>query len=77
MWGVGQMAVIYLAKLQDVPAELYEAAEIDGAAGGPRPATSPSRMISPVILFNVVMAIIGDVPGLRRAVHHDRGRAGG
>ena len=59
MWGVGQMAVIYLAKLQDVPAELYEAAEIDGASwwGKIRHVTIP--MISPVILFNVVMAIIG------------------
>jgi ABC-type sugar transport system permease subunit len=59
MWGVGQMSVIYLAKLQDVPAELYEAAEIDGAdwLGKIRYVTIP--MISPVILFNVVMAIIG------------------
>jgi ABC-type sugar transport system permease subunit len=59
LWGVGQMAVIYLAKLQDVPAELYEAAEIDGAGwwGQIRYVTIP--MISPVILFNVVMAIIG------------------
>jgi len=59
MWGVGQMAVIYLAKLQDVPMELYEAADIDGANwwGKARHITLP--MISPVILFNVVMAIIG------------------
>jgi len=59
MWGVGQMSIIYLAKLQDVPAELYEAAEIDGADwwGKIRYVTLP--MISPVILFNVVMAIIG------------------
>jgi ABC-type sugar transport system permease subunit len=59
LWGVGQMAVIYLAKLQDVPMELYEAAEIDGASwwGKIRYVTIP--MISPVILFNVVMAIIG------------------
>jgi ABC-type sugar transport system permease subunit len=33
LWGVGNAMVIYLAGLQDVPRELYEAAEIDGATG--------------------------------------------
>lgn len=59
LWGVGNSVVIYLAGLQDVPKELYESAEIDGA--GPlrkfRHVTLP--MISPVIYFNVVMGIIG------------------
>ena len=32
LWGVGNTVVIYLAGLQDVPRELYEAAEIDGAS---------------------------------------------
>jgi ABC-type sugar transport system permease subunit len=59
MWGVGQMGVIYLAKLQDVPAELYEAAEIDGANWWRKTVSVTIPMISPVILFNVVMAIIG------------------
>jgi multiple sugar transport system permease protein len=59
MWGVGQMAVIYLAKLQDVPAELYEAAEIDGANWWGKIWHVTVPLISPVILFNVVMAIIG------------------
>jgi ABC-type sugar transport system permease subunit len=59
MWGVGQMAVIYLAKLQDVPVELYEAADIDGANWLQKTWQITIPMISPVILFNVVMAIIG------------------
>jgi len=59
MWGVGQMAVIYLAKLQDVPVELYEAAEIDGAGWWRKTVSVTIPMISPVILFNVVMSIIG------------------
>jgi ABC-type sugar transport system permease subunit len=58
-WGVGQMGVIYLAKLQDVPVELYEAAEIDGAGWWRKTLSVTVPMISPVILFNVVMAIIG------------------
>jgi len=59
MWGVGQMAVIYLAKLQDVPVELYEAADIDGASWWRKTWNITLPMVSPVILFNVVMAIIG------------------
>lgn len=59
LWGVGQMAIIYLAKLQDVPVELYEAADIDGANWFQKTRQITIPMISPVILFNVVMAIIG------------------
>jgi multiple sugar transport system permease protein len=59
VWGVGNTVIIYLAGLQAVPRELYEAAEIDGA--------SPIRKIwhvtlpgiSPVIFFNLIMGIIG------------------
>jgi len=59
LWGVGQMAVIYLAKLQDVPTDLYEAADIDGATWWQKTRHITLPLISPVILFNVVMAIIG------------------
>ncbi len=59
IWGTGNAMVIYLAGLQDVPQSLYEAADLDGARiwGKTRHVTLP--MISPVILFNVVMGIIG------------------
>ncbi len=59
MWGSGNAMVIYLAGLQDVPVSLYEAAELDGAklVAKTRHVTLP--MISPVILFNVVMGMIG------------------
>ncbi len=58
-WSIGNMVVIYLAGLQDVPRHLYEAAQIDGA--------SPARQIwhvtlpslSPVIFFNLIIGIIG------------------
>jgi ABC-type sugar transport system permease subunit len=43
LWGVGHTVVIYLAGLQDVPKELYEAAEIDGATGCGDCGTSRSR----------------------------------
>jgi multiple sugar transport system permease protein len=58
-WGVGNTVIIFLAGLQDVPQSLYEAAAIDGA--GPfrrfRHVTLP--MLSPVIFFNLIMALIG------------------
>ncbi len=59
LWGVGQTVVIYLAGLQDVPTELYEAAELDGATGWRRLWHVTIPMISPVIFFNLIMAIIG------------------
>jgi len=59
LWGVGNTVVIYLAGLQDVPRELYEAADIDGATTARKiwHVTLPS--ISPVIFFNLIMGIIG------------------
>lgn len=59
LWGAGGGMVIYLAALQDVPVALYEAAEIDGAGrlSQFRHVTLP--MLSPVILFNLIMGLIG------------------
>jgi multiple sugar transport system permease protein len=59
LWGTGNSMVIYLAGLQDVPRDLYDAAAIDGAGAWRRfwHVTLPS--ISPVIYFNLVMAGIG------------------
>jgi multiple sugar transport system permease protein len=58
LWGVGNAMVIFLAAILDVPRQLYESAELDGA--GPlqrlRWVTIPS--ISPVILFSVVLGVI-------------------
>jgi len=59
LWGVGHTVVIYLAGLQDVPKDLYEAAELDGATGWRRLWNVTLPMISPVIFFNLVIAIIG------------------
>ncbi|MEZ4866529.1 MAG: sugar ABC transporter permease [Caldilineaceae bacterium] len=59
MWGVGGAVVIYLASLQDVPRELLEAAELDGANGRQKIRHVTLPMISPVILFNVITGLIG------------------
>jgi multiple sugar transport system permease protein len=59
IWSVGNTVIIYLAGLQDVPRELYEAAELDGAGKRQQLWHVTIPMISPVIFFNLVMAIIG------------------
>ncbi|MDI9546129.1 MAG: sugar ABC transporter permease [Chloroflexota bacterium] len=58
LWGVGGSMVIYLAGLQGVPTDLYEAAEVDGANSLTRFWYITLPMISPVIFFNLVMSII-------------------
>lgn len=61
LWGVGQAVVIYLASLQDVPVQLYEAADLDGASWWHKMWHVTFPMISPVILFNLIMGIIGSL----------------
>lgn len=58
LWQSGQVIVILLAGLQDVPRDLYEAARMDGAGSWTlfRRITMP--MLSPVIFYNVVMGIV-------------------
>ncbi len=59
LWGMGSGVIIFLASLQSVPPELYEAAEIDGAGASRRYFTITVPMISPVILFNLLVGTIG------------------
>ncbi len=59
LWGVGGNLVIYLAGLQGVPTELYEAAVVDGAGRWRKFWHITLPMISPVILFQLIMGIIG------------------
>ncbi|HNR00413.1 MAG TPA: sugar ABC transporter permease [Trueperaceae bacterium] len=58
LWGVGGSMVIYLAGLQNVPVALYEAADLDGASRWQRFRFVTLPMLSPVILFNLIMGII-------------------
>ena len=57
-WGVGNTVVIYLAGLQDVPADLLEAAQIDGASRVRRLFSVVLPVLSPVIFFNLLMSMI-------------------
>ena len=59
LWGLGSQALIFLAGLKEVPQSLLEAAEIDGAGPWQRLLHVTLPLLSPVILFNLVMGIIG------------------
>lgn len=58
VWSVGPQMVIFLAGLQSVPVSLMEAASIDGAGPLRRFTSITLPMMSPVILFNLVVGII-------------------
>jgi multiple sugar transport system permease protein len=58
LWGVGDAMIIFLAGLLDVPRQLYEAADIEGANGRQRFRYVTLPMISPVVFFSTVIGII-------------------
>ncbi|MFC7598418.1 carbohydrate ABC transporter permease [Terrabacter sp. GCM10028922] len=59
LWGIGGGVIINLAALQDVPQELLEAAELDGASPWRRFLSVTVPTISPVLLFQFVTTTIG------------------
>jgi multiple sugar transport system permease protein len=59
LWGVGNATVIFLAGLQGVPSDLYEAADLDGATSWHKTRHVTIPMVSPYILFMLVMGLIG------------------
>lgn len=58
LWAMGGAMMVYLAGIKGIPKHLYEAADIDGAVGWHKFVNVTLPMLSPVILFNVVIAII-------------------
>jgi multiple sugar transport system permease protein len=58
LWGLGRSMVIYLASLQGIPQQLYEAASIDGAGRWQSFWRITLPMLTPTIFFNLVLSII-------------------
>ncbi len=58
LWAIGGTMMIYLAGLKGIPKDLYEAAEIDGAVGWQRFSNVTLPMLSPIVFFNVIIAVI-------------------
>ncbi|WP_322493516.1 sugar ABC transporter permease [Chloroflexus sp.] len=61
LWGVGNAMIIFLAGLQGVPTELYEAAQIDGANWFQRLIFITIPLITPVIFYQLVLGVIGSL----------------
>jgi len=59
LWGSGGAMLIFLAGLRGIPTALYEAAKMDGAGPFRSFWNITIPMLTPTILFNVVMNIIG------------------
>ncbi|WP_031070562.1 carbohydrate ABC transporter permease [Streptomyces sp. NRRL S-118] len=58
VWGVGDLMVIFMAALLDVPKEQYEAAELDGASAVQRFRYVTLPNIAPIVMFAVVTGVI-------------------
>ncbi len=74
LWGVGGGMLIWLAGLKNIPEQLYEAAEIDGAGAVRRFFHITLPMLSPYIFFYAVLGLIGVFQNLRGRVHDDQRR---
>ncbi|TAK20488.1 MAG: sugar ABC transporter permease [Chloroflexota bacterium] len=58
LWAVGGGMVIYLAGLQGIPSEFYEAAEVDGAGWGSRLWHITVPLMTPTLFFQLVTGVI-------------------
>jgi multiple sugar transport system permease protein len=58
LWGIGDLMVIFMAALLDVPVHQYEAAELDGAGAWQRFRYITLPNISPIVIFAVVTGVI-------------------
>lgn len=76
LWNFGAPMLIYIAGLQAIPTHLAEAAKIDGARGLRRFWSITLPMLSPVVLFNVIIAIIGSFQVFTLAFIMTRGGPG-
>ncbi|MHB0876302.1 MAG: carbohydrate ABC transporter permease [Anaerolineae bacterium] len=73
LWGIGGEIVIFLAGLQGVPQEMYEAAMVDGANWWHKVSRITIPMITPAIFFNLIMGVIGSFQVFTQAYVMTRG----
>ncbi len=59
IWQFGSPMLVFLAGLRQIPAELYEAASIDGANPVQQFTGVTLPLLTPVIFFNLIMQLIG------------------
>ena len=73
LWSTGATMVIFLAGLQSIPMELYEAAGLDGAGQIAKFFRVTLPLTTPVVLFNLVIGIIGSFQVFTQAFIMTRG----
>lgn len=61
VWGCGTMMLIFLAGLNNIPKELHEAAEVDGASGWQRFWKVSFPLLTPYIFYNLVVGMIASL----------------
>ena len=76
LWGLGNGMIIYLAGLQGIPEQLYEAASIDGANAWHQFWQITIPQMSPVIFFNLIMGMIGALQVFTQAFVMSNGLGG-
>lgn len=59
VWQFGAPMIIFLAGLRQIPRELYEAAEVDGAGKISQFIHITFPLLTPLVLFNLIMQMIG------------------
>jgi multiple sugar transport system permease protein len=74
LWSIGNFMLISLAGLQGVPTELYEAARIDGAGAWTSLRRITIPLISPILLYNLVICLIGTFQYFTQAYVMTNGR---
>ena len=77
LWGIGDLMIIFLASLLDVPTEQYEAAALDGANPRQRFRYVTLPDISPVLMFAAITGVIADAAVLHRGGGRRVGRVSG
>lgn len=61
VWGCGTMMLIFLAGLNNIPKELHEAAEVDGATGWQKFWKISFPLLTPYIFYNLVVGLISSL----------------
>ena len=74
LWCIGDLMVIFMASLLDVPRDLYEAAELDGAGAFARFRFVTLPFIQPILVFAAVTGVIAMIAVLHRAAGRWTGR---
>ncbi len=76
LWAFGSGMIIFLAGLRQIPSELYEAAELDGASAWARFRGITLPLLTPVLFFNGVLGLIGGFQAFTSAFVISNGTGG-